>query len=170
MCYSHSPTNQVFLFLFSIPLLLILVYYNISLFTVPSSLYTSLLSSHRSYCRAEREVKESRLTVDQLRQLTEEQQLREAEERKMRTEQARCRNMEIKQRELEEVCVCVCVCVCARVCACVCECMCTFIFVLYTEQAQSKVSSCCKMGSQCQGQVSLSEHTCTIMYICTHVV
>ena len=79
VCYCHSPMSQVFLFLFSIPLLLILVKYNISLFTVPSSLYTSLLSSHRSYCRAEREVKESRLTVDQL---TEKKQLREAEKRK----------------------------------------------------------------------------------------
>ena len=60
-------------------------------------------------------MRESRLTVDQLHQLTEEQHLREAEEKKMRTEQARRRNMEIKQRELEEVCVCVRVCVCTHV-------------------------------------------------------
>ena len=130
VCYSHSPTSQVFLFLFSIPLLLILVYYNTSLFTVPSSLYTSLLPSHRSDCRAKRELKESQLTVGQL---TEEQQLREAEERRVRTEQARRCNMEIKQRELEEVCVCVCVCV--------------LMFVLSTDQAQSKVTSCSKMRS-----------------------
>ena len=33
----------------------------------------------------------------------------------MRTEQARRYNMEIKQRELEEVCVYVCVCTCTHV-------------------------------------------------------
>ena len=58
----------------------------------------------------------------------------------MRTEQARCRNMEIKQRELEEVCVCVCVCVCAHVCVLVCVSACVPLY-LYSTQSKPKAKS-----------------------------
>ena len=71
--------------LFFVPLLLILVYYNISL-----SLYlchriplSTLLMDHIVEV-AEREVKESWFTVDQPHQLTEEQQLRGGSVRRQR--------------------------------------------------------------------------------------
>ena len=54
------------------------------------------------------------------------------------------------------MCMCACVCVCVSVCVCVCV-----LVGNYFQQsnAQSEVCSCSKMGSKCQEQVSLSEHT-----------
>ena len=64
--------------------------------------YLTIFNVSRQY-RIEQEVRNSRMTKEQLQELEKELIKKEAVERKTRSEQARQRIEEIKQREIEEV-------------------------------------------------------------------
>ena len=65
-------------------------------------LYVCVLLYSRQ-CRLEAEIRSTRLTKEELNQLEQEQLKKEAEGRKMRSEQARIKLEEMKQREIENV-------------------------------------------------------------------